>query len=180
MRPVDVEAGELLQQQGGVALSAKPGAIDVALMGSNGPGLTGRGTLVEVHFEVLSDGDPAIMIASAEARDKTNEGIEIGIGVTNRVAVPHTTRLLASVPNPFNATTTVQFELASREHVELSVYDVNGRLVRQLVAEMRGPGRYQVVWHGMDDRGRGVASGVYFVRLRAGDVMRKRALTVVK
>jgi flagellar hook assembly protein FlgD len=72
-------------------------------------------------------------------------------------------------PNPFNPKTSVQYALTEAGPVELAVYDVSGRLVRTLVsADSHEPGVHTVTWDGMDERGRGVAAGVYFANLLTG------------
>jgi flagellar hook assembly protein FlgD len=53
--------------------------------------------------------------------------------------------------------------------VRLVVYDLRGQLVRELVSERQGAGRYQVLWDGRDGRGAGAGAGVYFARLVAAD-----------
>lgn len=77
-------------------------------------------------------------------------------------------RLHAAVPNPFNPSTQIAFDLPEPAPVYLAVYDLRGALVRLLVAAPLAAGRQVAVWDGRDDAGRGVASGVYFVRLDAG------------
>jgi len=77
---------------------------------------------------------------------------------------------LAAAPNPFNPATTIRYEVPAATHVRLAVYDVLGREVVALVDERREPGCYAVAWDGRDAAGRSVASGVYVVRLEAGDV----------
>jgi flagellar hook assembly protein FlgD len=72
-----------------------------------------------------------------------------------------------NVPNPFNPTTTIAFDLASAGRVQLRIYDVTGKLVRTLVDESRPAGRYTETWTGIDVVGARVASGVYFYRLDA-------------
>ena len=62
----------------------------------------------------------------------------------------------------------------------LRVYDVAGHLVRTLVDAQRSPGTYEARWDGRDERGRGVASGVYFYRLRAGDFSQTRRMVLLK
>ncbi|MCK5619503.1 MAG: T9SS type A sorting domain-containing protein, partial [Candidatus Krumholzibacteria bacterium] len=84
-----------------------------------------------------------------------------------------TTQLLGNHPNPFNPTTTISFTLAETIHANLTIYDVEGRLVRSLVDRRMGDGLHKVVWDGRDARGALVSSGVYFYRLFDG----KRVLT---
>ncbi|MCB1184874.1 carboxypeptidase regulatory-like domain-containing protein [bacterium] len=83
-------------------------------------------------------------------------------------------------PNPFNPRTSLRFSLPARQEVSLKVYDVNGRLVRTLVAEMRDAGVHTVVWNGEDDRGGRAASGLYFARLVSGNVVQTRKMTLLK
>jgi flagellar hook assembly protein FlgD len=62
----------------------------------------------------------------------------------------------------------------------LSVYSVDGRLVRTLVSGQVGPGRVDVTWDGTDERGRRVGSGLYFVKLSAGEEVRRGKLVVLR
>jgi hypothetical protein len=89
-------------------------------------------------------------------------------------------RLLANYPNPFNPTTTIPFELASRDQVTLRIYDARGALVRTLKNETFPRGVHQAVWDGRDDRGLHVATGVYFVRLVTRDVVTTRKIVMIK
>lgn len=77
-------------------------------------------------------------------------------------------RLHAPVPNPFNPSTRIAFELPEAAPVRLAIYDLRGALVRVLLAEQLPAGRQNAVWDGRSETGQGVASGVYFVRLDAG------------
>jgi len=74
-----------------------------------------------------------------------------------------------NVPNPFNPSTTISFTLPERARVTLSIYDVQGRLVRTLIDEVVGEGLEERSWDGKDASGNQVGSGVYFYRLTAGD-----------
>ncbi len=83
-------------------------------------------------------------------------------------------------PNPFNPTTTIAFGLPEAGPVTLRVYDLAGRLVRTLLAETADAGDHQVVWDGADDLGHPAASGVYFCRLKAGKVLLRAKLVLLK
>jgi hypothetical protein len=66
--------------------------------------------------------------------------------------------------------------------VTLQLFDVGGRLVRTLVDEMQEPREegYLIEWDGADDSGRKLPSGVYFYRLRTGEVTRTRKLMLLR
>ncbi|HYJ33511.1 MAG TPA: T9SS type A sorting domain-containing protein [Candidatus Binatia bacterium] len=81
-------------------------------------------------------------------------------------------------PNPFNPSTTIEYELSREERVRLEVFDVTGRRVATLVDRVQGDGLHRAFWSGRDDRGRPVPSGVYVYRLRtdAGEASHRMVL----
>ncbi|HTO93131.1 MAG TPA: T9SS type A sorting domain-containing protein, partial [Bacteroidota bacterium] len=83
--------------------------------------------------------------------------------------------LSQNYPNPFNPSTTLEYSVARVEHVILAVYDIFGREVAVLVNERKNPGTYAVFWNAT-----GLASGVYFSRLRAGNEERAHRMLLVK
>jgi len=85
-----------------------------------------------------------------------------------------------NVPNPFNPSTRITYELPARSAVALRVYDVDGRLVREMVDAVQGPGSFSVEWNGWNDHGHPVASGVYFYRLEAGARVETRKMVFLK
>ncbi len=95
-------------------------------------------------------------------------------------AVPAHTALAGAYPNPFNPKTTLHFAIATPEQVRLVVYDLAGRRVRTLVDMPLPAAEHEVVWNGTDDAGARVASGVYFVRMVAGDFTASEKLVLLK
>jgi len=92
---------------------------------------------------------------------------------------PLRTELQRLSPNPFNPQTRVRFTLKEPGTVELSVYDVMGRLVKRLARGRWSAGEHVLTWHGEDDKGRSLASGVYLVQFKAnGQQQVRRALLV--
>jgi hypothetical protein len=81
-------------------------------------------------------------------------------------------------PNPFNPVTHIPFVIDEAGHVALGVYDISGRLVRNLIDRPMRAGNHAEEWNGRDANGNAVASGVYFYRLTAGGrtLMRKAVL----
>jgi hypothetical protein len=90
------------------------------------------------------------------------------------------TELFANHPNPFNPSTTIRYALAKAEIATLVVFDTAGRRVRTLVDESQAAGDHEIEFDGRDDRGAGLASGVYFYRLRAGGVTQTRKMVLLK
>ncbi len=85
-----------------------------------------------------------------------------------------------AVPNPFNPATDLKFSIPRDASVSLKLYDVSGRLVRNLVNERMSAGRHEVRWNGRDDGGRSVASGTYFVRLLVDGVSTVKSMALVR
>jgi hypothetical protein len=92
------------------------------------------------------------------------------------------TRLLPNLPNPFNPTTTISYEVGggAATDVKLVVFDVRGRHVATLVDGRVEPGRHQVIWNGTDRNGHPVASGTYFSQLQWRGQASTRPLSLVK
>jgi hypothetical protein len=89
-------------------------------------------------------------------------------------------RLEQNFPNPFNPQTTLAYSLKSASDITLTIYDVGGRRVRELVNEHRVPGAYKVVWDGRNAKGTQVASGVYFYKLVAGSFTDTKKMIMLK
>jgi len=75
-------------------------------------------------------------------------------------------QLFKNFPNPFNSNTTISFKLMEKASIHLTVYDISGRLVKELLHEVKAPGLHHADWDGSDNHGRIVSAGVYFFQLR--------------
>jgi hypothetical protein len=78
-------------------------------------------------------------------------------------------------PNPFNPVTKITYWIPQKAHVNLSMYDVAGRLVERLVNDVRETGEHAVEWHAD-----GLPSGVYFCLLEVGDFSEHRKVMLLK
>lgn len=88
--------------------------------------------------------------------------------------------LRQNYPNPFNPLTTIAYDLPQPAEVRLGVYDLQGHLIRRLLAARQPAGFHQVVWNGRNNSNFSVPSGVYVIRLRAGDFEKSIRAVLVK
>ncbi len=89
-------------------------------------------------------------------------------------------RLYQNTPNPFNPRTQIKFSLAQSGPVQISIFDVNGRLVKTLVNGTRTAGTYTEVWDGTNDLGKKVGSGVYWSQMKAGSFVSNKKMVILK
>ncbi len=94
--------------------------------------------------------------------------------------LPKDFSLSQNYPNPFNAATTIEYLVGKHEHITIDIINVTGQTVRRLVDKDVGPGTYSVEWDGTNDAAQGVASGVYYYRLTAGDYSQTKSMTLLK
>jgi hypothetical protein len=98
------------------------------------------------------------------------------------VAPPSRLALLGITPNPSFGMSTIRYAVPKRQQVNLSVFDLGGRLMRTLVDAELAAGTYQAVWDGHQDRagGRAASSGAYFVRLMSGGLVYTQRVVIVR
>jgi len=89
--------------------------------------------------------------------------------------LPVKTELSGSYPNPFNPTTSINYGLEKDGHVEIMIYDAAGRLVEELVNGHQDGGSYSITWNASSQ-----ASGMYFAKMIAGDVVQTQKLVLLK
>ncbi|RMF68384.1 MAG: T9SS C-terminal target domain-containing protein [Calditrichaeota bacterium] len=94
--------------------------------------------------------------------------------------VPVTFALAQNYPNPFNPETTIQYKVAQTAKVQIKVYNLAGQLVKTLVDKKQSAGTYTVKWNGDNNNGRLVSTGIYFLKMKAGDFRQVRKMALVR
>jgi len=94
--------------------------------------------------------------------------------------LPLATTLHFPFPNPFNPQTEISFSLATYQKVDLSIFDIRGHRILILIKDNFPAGKHSLTWTGLDQTGRRVASGIYFVRFQAGDISMSHRLLLIK
>ncbi len=87
---------------------------------------------------------------------------------------------LSNYPNPFNPTTTIAFDLATKSNVSIAVYNVKGQKVKQLMNEQLSVGQHSIEWNGKDSNNKAIASGIYFYKISAGKSTSMRKMLLLK
>ena len=127
-------------------------------------------------------------IAQARLEDDGSLAFKQGIANLEKLLaslIPEETALLANYPNPFNPETWIPYQLAESGEVTLTIYDMNGAVVRRLAVGYRAAGVYRsrsraVYWDGRNQLGEPLASGVYFYTLTAGEFTATRRMLILK
>jgi len=83
----------------------------------------------------------------------------------NEIIIPVITKI-SNYPNPFNPSTKVKLELAESGKIDLSIYNIKGQKVKTLLDAYSSKGHFEIIWRGIDDNKKKVASGQYFIKLK--------------
>ena len=93
---------------------------------------------------------------------------------------PKQTSILYQIqPNPLKESE-IMYIIPSQAQVNLSVYDISGRLVRTLVNEEEKAGNYKVKWNGTDNKGKLLPNGIYFSRLKVSDFTTTKKVVLMR
>ncbi|NIR52392.1 T9SS type A sorting domain-containing protein [candidate division KSB1 bacterium] len=95
-------------------------------------------------------------------------------------SVPDAYFLSQNFPNPFNAGTTLTYQISAQNKVEIKVFNILGQQVKNLLSEEKEPGTYRIQWDGTGVNGRDVSSGVYMIKFEVGDFRQIRKVILVR
>ena len=83
---------------------------------------------------------------------------------------------LLAYPNPFDQQTNIEYYIENESEVHLQIYDINGRLVKNIVNNNLQQGRQTISWNGQNESGNDLSNGLYLIYLRAGDKISSRKI----
>ncbi len=101
--------------------------------------------------------------------------VESNAFTVSAIDIPTETKLNTGYPNPFNPVTTISYDLSQEGPVNISAYDIRGRVVSELVNGTKTAGSYKVIWNGSE-----IASGTYFIRMTAGSYTDVQKVLLIK
>ncbi|MCP4976255.1 MAG: T9SS type A sorting domain-containing protein, partial [Maribacter sp.] len=76
--------------------------------------------------------------------------------------------------------TTIEFKLSENNHVQISIFDVTGQLIKKLVDNEYSAGTHSVIWNGKLSSGQSAVSGVYFYKVQSGSHLETRKMVLEK
>ena len=94
--------------------------------------------------------------------------------------IPENFRLFQNYPNPFNPITTLRYDLPENAMVNISIYDMMGRIVNNLVNSQQNTGYKSIQWNAANDAGSPVSAGIYLYMIQAGDFRQTRKMVLLK
>ena len=139
-----------------------------------------NGTFSAAEGQPLIDAANAIIAALSIPSQPAVTSLKKDAAADFTTALPTEFQMEQNYPNPFNPTTTINFALPEASEVSLAIYDLQGQLVRKLVAGEVSAGYHSVVWNARDENGQQVASGVYLYIVKAGSFTAQRKLVLTK
>ena len=135
-------------------------------------GWTGSGEITFIATDqtatALSGSDNAVFI------------VEPSVTIVEEVGIPTVFTLHQNYPNPFNPVTTLRYDLPDENNITLTIYDLNGKEINQLVNINQPAGYRSVQWNATDMRGKPVSAGVYLYQIRAGAFVQTKKMVLLK
>lgn len=103
-----------------------------------------------------------------------------GAGEDHGSLTPQEYRLAQNYPNPFNSATIIRFDVPKTSQVTIKIYDMLGHEVKTLIDRTFEAGSHVTIWDGKNNRESPVASGVYVVRMQAGEFVGVKKLVLLR
>jgi len=126
----------------------------------------GNGPTLALKNPILDNAIPSSWGASGlyGTPGKIND-IYTSLDNNNLVYFPKEFRIMQNYPNPFNPNTKIRFELAKSSKVKLEIFDINGRMIKQLLNKQLDNGRHEIEWI----PGTNISSGIYFYNIQVNE-----------
>jgi hypothetical protein len=159
-----------------LATGAVTDKIDMYTLGGGAASETSAGFHSACDIEVDEAGNVYVVHYYAWALEKWVGSPSTGVDLTDATSrMPTKSVLVQNYPNPFNASTEIRYQLPADSHVKLDVFNVAGQLVESLVNGKQPAGQHTVSWNAG-----GLTSGIYLVRLQAGEAVATAKMALVR
>ena len=129
----------------------------------------------EVSMGLMIDDIQSILSEESYVFSRMNS-----LGIDQDHVLPTGMSLGQNYPNPFNPVTTLTYELSEDALVSMSVHDVSGRLVKDLIQGYQTAGHGTIKWDATNNSGQPVSAGVYLYKIQIGDMMQTKKMVLLK
>ena len=126
------------------------------------------------------DADKTSIEISYRYFNKDHELISAGYEEMILSPVPESFELHQNYPNPFNPITTIRYDLPQEGHVLLTIYDILGREVAQLVNQRLPAGYHKSMWNAKNSLGISISGGIYFYQIQTRDYTKTNKMVLLK
>ena len=106
--------------------------------------------------------------------------LEKVLKIEDQVSLINKFQLNQNYPNPFNPITTISYYVPTSELVDITIYDITGRIVKNLVSTTQKAGYNSVQWNATNNSGQKVNSGIYLYTIQAGDFRQTKKINYIK
>ena len=103
-----------------------------------------------------------------------------GIEDTDEVQPFQNFQLMQNYPNPFNPSATIEYQIPKTADVVVSIFNIRGQLVKELLNETQSEGVHQVAWNGTNQNNEGVSSGIYFYTVKSDELILSKKMVLLK
>ena len=134
---------------------------------------------VQVHSNTLAIKGPFIIVSGGQLNVLTGTP-PVNIGEEEQNVLPENFIVSQNYPNPFNPLTHINYDLPATMNVEIVIYNTSGQIIKKLATSEQSAGSYTISWDGTDSSGNKVSSGVYYYRVKAGNHVINRKMTLLK
>ena len=174
-----MNGGEMLENSGdfdeGTMSSSIASVIEIPLGSTEG----------QWNIRIILENDLGV-ITNLGPNDLGNQNFQNYIFVNNTILgisdndIPIQYSLDQNYPNPFNPVTKINFSLAEKSFVNITVFDISGNKIKGLSNSNYRPGNRSIQWNATNEQGEPVSAGVYFYRIQAGNFVDTKKMILLK
>ncbi|OGC89797.1 MAG: hypothetical protein A2W25_02840 [candidate division Zixibacteria bacterium RBG_16_53_22] len=133
------------------------------------------------RYQISLQSPPTALLFDPDNWIMDSARVVTGIDDSGRLPLPKELSIENIYPNPFNNSAVIEFAIeGGSQSIRLSIYDINGRLIRRLLEGRYGPAHYSIKWDGLGDGGQRLASGVYCASLSGEKKTAFRKITILR
>ncbi|MDO9547631.1 MAG: T9SS type A sorting domain-containing protein, partial [Candidatus Marinimicrobia bacterium] len=157
------------------------GILDINFLALVKP-ISGEGRFLTVDFEKTGFEAGSIQLDYVDLRDRNCQQLALNIDIQQVPAIISSYFLMDCYPNPFNPVANLSYSIPNGcgGNYRISVYDLQGKLVRELSHNYHSAGQYHLAWNGRNHLNIPVGSGIYFIRVEGTELLKNFKITLLR